>query len=63
MEPHKQVRRERRLLEMTQQELADKVGVSQATIQHFENGRSGVSSKTLESIFKVLDINLNTEQS
>ncbi len=56
MEQHLQVRRKRRELEMTQQELADKIGMSQATIQHFENGRY-TSQATIEKIFKTLDIN------
>ncbi len=60
MEPHKIVRRKRRELEMSQAELADKIGMSQATVQHFENGRSGVSSKTLEKILEVLNIKLES---
>ncbi|KKL70566.1 hypothetical protein LCGC14_2103650 [marine sediment metagenome] len=58
MEQHQIVRRKRRELEMTQQQLADRIGMSQAMIQHYENGRSGVSSKTLEKILNVLDLKL-----
>ena len=58
MEPHKIARSKRRELDVTQAELAEMIGMSQATIQHFENGRSGVSSKTLEKILNVLDIKL-----
>ncbi len=60
MEPHKIARRKRRELDVTQAELAEMIGMSQATIQHFENGRY-TSQATIEKIFKTLDINLNTE--
>ena len=60
MEPHQIVRRKRRELEMSQQELADKIGMSQAMIQHYENGRSGVSSKTLDRILEVLELKLES---
>ena len=55
-QPHKIARRKRRELDMTQQQLADRIGMSQATIQHFENGRY-TSQATIEKIFKTLDIN------
>ncbi len=60
MEPHKIARSKRRELDVTQAELAEMIGMSQATIQHFENGRYA-SQATIEKIFKALDINLNTE--
>ena len=60
MEPHKIARSKRRELDVTQAELAEMIGMSQATIQHFENGRY-TSQATIEKIFKALDINLNTE--
>ena len=60
MEPHKIARHERRVQDITQAELAEMIGMSQATIQHFENGRY-TSQATIEKIFKALDINLNTE--
>ncbi len=58
---HETVREKRRKLEMSQETLAGLAGTNRTSIVNFENGRSGVSSKTLERIFKALDINLNTE--
>ena len=60
MEPHKIARSKRRELDVTQAELAEMIGMSQASVQHFENGRY-TSQTTIEKIFKVLDINLNTD--
>jgi len=60
MEPHKIARSKRRELDVTQAELAEMIGMSQASVQHFENGRY-TSQATIEKIFKVLDINLNTD--
>ena len=45
-------------MDITQTELAERIGMSQSMIQHFENGRSNVSIVTLEKIAKVLDIPL-----
>ena len=58
MNPHKICRQKRRLMDITQTELAERIGMSQSMIQHFENGRSNVSIVTLEKIAKVLDIPL-----
>ena len=57
-QPHKTARSKRRELDITQAELAEMIGMSQATIQHFENGRY-TSQATIEKIFEAL--NLNTE--
>ena len=40
--------------------LALKVGVRQATISDFENGKTGLSSMTIDRIFEVLNIKLVT---
>ena len=40
----------------SQGSLALNVGVRQATISDFENGKTGLSSMTIDRIFKVLDI-------
>lgn len=55
---HETVREKRRKLEMSQKELARLAGTNRTSIVNFENGRSGVSSKTLEKIFEVLEIEL-----
>ena len=52
-------RRKRREMDLTQSRLAEYVGVTKGQISHFELGRSGVSSKTLEKIIDVLGLELN----
>ena len=47
----------------SQGSLALKVGVRQATISDFENGKRGLSSVTLEKIFEVLSIDLISKTS
>lgn len=58
MKVHEICRQQRRLLNITQAELAETIGMSQATIQHFENNRTPVSQKTLDRILEALNIKL-----
>lgn len=46
----------RKLRKMTQQELADKIGVSQVQIGRLENGDRGLSINDLPIIAKALDV-------
>jgi HTH-type transcriptional regulator/antitoxin HipB len=52
------VRRERRLKEMTQAELSQKVKLRQATISRFETGEEGPSLQTLLDILAALNLEL-----
>ena len=52
----KAIRKHRKLLGFTQQELADKVGVSQRYIQYLESAKGIPSLKTLHKLVKTLKI-------
>jgi len=41
---------------ITQKILSEKTGIRQAAISNFEKGKAGINSKSLELIFKELDI-------
>lgn len=43
---------------MSQEKLAEKVGVRRSTISDFENGKRSLGSDTLEEIIKILDLGL-----
>ncbi|MCK5385484.1 MAG: helix-turn-helix domain-containing protein [Alphaproteobacteria bacterium] len=43
----------------TQQELADKIGISKTMISHIENGKKQGSARTLKNIADVLNINMD----
>lgn len=51
----KQVRIRRMVLELTQEGLADKIGVSTSFIGHIERGSRKLSVETLYRLCKVLD--------
>ena len=50
------VREERRRLDLTQEELAERVGLSTNYIAHLERGSRGASLQTLEQVAGVLDV-------
>jgi len=50
------VREERRRLELTQEELAERVGLSTNYIAHLERGSRGASLQTLEKVAGVLEV-------
>ncbi len=50
------VREERRRLDLTQEELAERVGLSTNYIAHLERGSRGASLQTLEKVAGVLEI-------
>jgi transcriptional regulator with XRE-family HTH domain len=52
----KQLRKARRDLEMSQQELADRVGVTRAHISNIEHGKTVPTVETLEKIANALGI-------
>lgn len=52
------IRKKRRELGISQAELSRRIGVRKATICDFENGKYGLSSKTLELILEELGIEL-----
>ena len=51
----KRVRISRTVLELTQEELADKIGVSTSFIGHIERGSRKLSVETLYALCKALD--------
>jgi len=53
----KTIKKYRKLADLTQQELADKVGVSQKYIQYLESAKRTPSLKTLNKLSKVFNIN------
>lgn len=50
------IRRERRMAEITQSELAEAVGVKQQTIAQYESGRIRLSLEVARKIAKALDV-------
>lgn len=44
---------------MTQQQLADRLGVSQQTLAHYEVGRVGVAAAMLPKLAKLLDLSFD----
>jgi transcriptional regulator with XRE-family HTH domain len=54
----RRIRRWRQLASMTQAELAEAVGVTQATLSHYETGKRDVSVATLLRIAEVLGVSL-----
>lgn len=54
----KTMRKYRKQIDLTQQELADKVGVSQKYIQYLESAKRTPSLKLLHKLAKVLKVSL-----
>lgn len=52
----KKIRRLRRRLEMSQAELAKKVGLTQPAIHHIESGKKGTSIGTLTKLAHALHV-------
>ena len=50
----------RRSINMTQQELADKIGISVTFLSEIENGRKSMSVDTLVKLSKGLQVSLDT---
>ena len=50
------IRRRRKLLGYTQQQLCDKIGLSHAPVHHFENGKESISLANLRAICKELGL-------
>lgn len=53
------IQKHRKKLGLTQEELADKVGISRAYMGYVEQGRNSPSLEILEKISRVLGINLS----
>ena len=52
------IRKKRREKEISQTQLAEYANVDQSSISRFESGRGGISSKTLDKLFQILDIDI-----
>lgn len=52
------MKKRRKELKLTQQDLADKCGLSKNTIYNYENGRVDATNENLEKISKVLDLDI-----
>ena len=52
----KRVRIRRRVLDITQEELAEKIGVCTSFIGHIERGTRKLSVETLHDLCRVLDV-------
>jgi len=50
------IRRKRKTLGITQQVLANKIGVHRITITNFENGKHSLSSEYIDKICHILSI-------
>lgn len=55
----KKIKKKRTILGLTQEELAEKVGISRAYIGFVEQGRNAPSLETLEKIAKSLKVKLS----
>lgn len=55
----KRIQKARKESEMTQEELADKVGISRAYMGYIEQGRNAPSLEVLNKIARVLRISIN----
>lgn len=55
----KRIQRRRKELKFTQEELADKIGISRAYMGYIEQGRNAPSLEVLEKIARVLKISIN----
>ncbi len=55
----KRIKKKRKELEMTQEDVAYKIGISRAYMGYIEQGRNVPSIEILEKISKVLKINLS----
>ncbi|REI16789.1 helix-turn-helix transcriptional regulator [Staphylococcus felis] len=53
------VKKWRQLKEMTQQEVADKLGVSHKTIVHWEKDTTNLSNVTIYALAKLYDVDLD----
>lgn len=54
----KEVRRIRRALDLTQEELAKKAGLNVVTVIHVENGKTSPNVETLEKLAEALDVGI-----
>lgn len=59
MKFHELVKKKRKEKGLSQTELAEKVGSTQAVMSNFQNGKVGINSKLLELIFEELGIKIN----
>jgi len=55
----KKIQRKRREMGLTQEELADKVGISRAYMGYIEQGRNAPSLEVLEKIARTLRTSIN----
>jgi len=60
MKIHELCRQKRRAMNLSQSRLAEYTGVNQSTIANFEQGKTGISSATLEKILNTLGIELTS---
>lgn len=56
------IRRQRRILKLTQQELGDKIRLRQATISALENGKPGTRMRTLLDVLTALGLEIVVRQ-
>jgi len=56
---NKTISERRKSLGITQKELAEKIGVRNATISDFENGKYNLGSDKLESILEALNLSIH----
>ena len=60
MNLHEICRKKRREINMSQSRLAEYTSIDQAAISKFENGRGGISMKSVQKIIDILEINITT---
>ena len=53
------IQKRRKDLKLTQEELAEKVGISRAYMGYIEQGRNAPSLEVLEKVAKILKISIN----